>query len=56
MPRLSFPAVVFAFGTLAMLSGSASAQSTLREGKDAFGKPVEREVNKRLYSSAGEQQ
>ncbi len=25
------------------------------EGKDAFGKPVEREVNKRLYSSAGEQ-
>ena len=26
------------------------------EGKDAFGKPVERQVNKRLYSSAGEQQ
>jgi len=26
------------------------------EGKDAFGKPVEREVSKRLYSSAGEQQ
>jgi Tfp pilus assembly protein PilP len=26
------------------------------EGKDAFGKPVEREINKRLYSSAGEQQ
>jgi len=26
------------------------------EGKDAFGKPVEREVNKRLYTSAGEQQ
>jgi len=26
------------------------------EGKDAFGKAVEREVNKRLYSSAGEQQ
>lgn len=26
------------------------------EAKDAFGKPVEREVNKRLYSSAGEQQ
>ena len=25
-------------------------------GKDAFGKPVEREVNKRIYSSAGEQQ
>jgi len=25
-------------------------------GKDAFGKPVEREVSKRLYSSAGEQQ
>ncbi len=25
-------------------------------GKDAFGKPVERQVNKRLYSSAGEQQ
>ncbi len=26
------------------------------EGKDAFGKLVERQVNKRLYSSAGEQQ
>jgi len=26
------------------------------EGKDAFGRPVERQVNKRLYSSAGEQQ
>jgi Tfp pilus assembly protein PilP len=26
------------------------------EGKDAFGKPVERQVNKRLYSSPGEQQ
>jgi Tfp pilus assembly protein PilP len=26
------------------------------QGKDAFGKPVERQVNKRLYSSAGEQQ
>jgi Tfp pilus assembly protein PilP len=26
------------------------------EGRDAFGKPVERQVNKRLYSSAGEQQ
>jgi hypothetical protein len=26
------------------------------EGKDAFGKPVERQVNKRIYSSAGEQQ
>jgi type IV pilus assembly protein PilP len=26
------------------------------EGKDAFGKPVERQVTKRLYSSAGEQQ
>ena len=26
------------------------------EAKDAFGKPVEREVIKRLYSSAGEQQ
>ena len=26
------------------------------QGKDAFGKPVEREVNKRIYSSAGEQQ
>jgi Pilus assembly protein, PilP len=25
-------------------------------GKDAFGKPVERQVNKRLYSSAGDQQ
>jgi Tfp pilus assembly protein PilP len=24
-------------------------------GKDAFGKPVERQVNKRIYSSAGEQ-
>ena len=26
------------------------------EGKDAFGKPVERQVNKRIYQSAGEQQ
>ena len=26
------------------------------EGKDAFGKPVERQVNKRIYASAGEQQ
>lgn len=26
------------------------------EGKDAFGKPVERQVSKRLYPSAGEQQ
>jgi Tfp pilus assembly protein PilP len=25
-------------------------------GKDAFGKPVERQVNRRIYSSAGEQQ
>src|SRR6266568_1475165 len=25
------------------------------EGKDAFGKPVERQVNKRIYSSPGEQ-
>ena len=25
-------------------------------GKDAFGKPIERQVNKRIYSSAGEQQ
>jgi Tfp pilus assembly protein PilP len=25
-------------------------------GKDAFGKPVEREVSKRIYASAGEQQ
>jgi type IV pilus assembly protein PilP len=25
-------------------------------GNDAFGKPVERQVNKRIYSSAGEQQ
>jgi Tfp pilus assembly protein PilP len=25
-------------------------------GKDAFGKPMERQVNKRIYSSAGEQQ
>jgi hypothetical protein len=24
--------------------------------KDAFGKPVEREVTKRIYNSAGEQQ
>ena len=30
---------------------------TFRESsKDAFGKPVEREVTKRLYASAGEQQ
>ena len=26
------------------------------EGKDAFGQPVERQVNKRIYPSAGEQQ
>jgi Tfp pilus assembly protein PilP len=26
------------------------------EGKDAFGKPIERSVNKRIYSMAGEQQ
>jgi Tfp pilus assembly protein PilP len=26
------------------------------EGKDAFGKPMERQVNKRIYASAGEQQ
>jgi Tfp pilus assembly protein PilP len=26
------------------------------EGKDAFGKPMERQVNKRIYPSAGEQQ
>ena len=26
------------------------------EGKDAFGRPVERQVNKRIYSSPGEQQ
>jgi type IV pilus assembly protein PilP len=26
------------------------------EGKDAFGKPMERQVNKRIYSSPGEQQ
>jgi hypothetical protein len=25
-------------------------------GKDAFGKPVERQVNKRIYPSSGEQQ
>ena len=25
-------------------------------GKDAFGKPVERSVNKRIYSTAGEEQ
>jgi Tfp pilus assembly protein PilP len=25
-------------------------------GKDAFGKPVERQVNKRIYSNAGEEQ
>ena len=29
---------------------------SMKLGKDAFGKPVERQVNKRLYSSAGEQQ
>ena len=30
---------------------------TFRENsKDAFGKPVEREVTKRIYASAGEQQ
>ena len=26
------------------------------EGKDAFGKPIERQVNKRIYSIAGEGQ
>jgi hypothetical protein len=25
-------------------------------GKDAFGKPVERDVNKRIYSNAGDEQ
>jgi len=34
------------------LDGVVFREST----KDAFGKPVEREVTKRLYSSAGEQQ
>ncbi len=29
---------------------------SMKLGKDAFGKPVERQVNKRIYSSAGEQQ
>ena len=35
---------------------SMEAVTFHEEGKDAFGKPVEREVSKRLYSSAGEQQ
>ena len=34
------------------LDGVVFREST----KDAFGKPVEREVTKRLYASAGEQQ
>jgi hypothetical protein len=35
---------------------SMDAVSFHEEGKDAFGKPVERQVNKRIYSSPGEQQ
>jgi glucose/arabinose dehydrogenase len=37
MPRRSIAAVASAFGALAALSGAAFGQSTLREGKDAFG-------------------
>lgn len=37
MPRRSIAAVASAFGALAVLSGAALGQSTLREGKDAFG-------------------
>jgi glucose/arabinose dehydrogenase len=37
MPRRSTAAVASAFGVLAVLSGAAFGQSTLREGKDAFG-------------------
>ena len=35
---------------------SMDAVSFHEEGKDAFGKPVEHQVNKRIYSSPGEQQ
>jgi len=35
---------------------SMNGVSFHEEGKDAFGKPVERQVNKRIYSSPGEQQ
>ena len=35
---------------------SMEAVTFHEEGKDAFGKPVERQVSKRLYSTAGEQQ
>jgi len=35
---------------------SMDSVSFHEEGKDAFGKPVERQVNKRIYSSPGEQQ
>ncbi len=37
MPRRSIPAVVCILGALGSLSGAAFAQSTMREGKDAFG-------------------
>ena len=37
MPRRSIPAVVSTLGALAALSGAAFGQSTLRQGKDAFG-------------------
>jgi glucose/arabinose dehydrogenase len=37
MPRRSITAVASAFVALAVLSGAAFGQSTLREGKDAFG-------------------
>jgi type IV pilus assembly protein PilP len=35
---------------------SMDSVSFHEEGKDAFGKPVEHQVNKRIYSSPGEQQ
>jgi glucose/arabinose dehydrogenase len=37
MPRRSIPAVVSTLAALAALSGAAFGQSTLRQGKDAFG-------------------
>jgi glucose/arabinose dehydrogenase len=37
MPRRSIPAVISTLGALAALSGTAFGQSTLRQGKDAFG-------------------
>jgi glucose/arabinose dehydrogenase len=37
MPRRSIPAVILTLGALAALSGTAFGQSTLRQGKDAFG-------------------